>query len=172
VTDCGSNLLYRAVMAEFPALVEEMDKDLYGKPRLANGAIDIGAIEYDWCKRYAADLRATTSSFSVTNASPTVVESEVGGVELSGGDEVHVVWGNRTRSEATYTICAEVTGAGTLTVLLNGETLATLDEAGGSAKWQFGNSFETNALVFKFAGEGKARLFGFSRNIGTVVIIR
>ena len=53
------------------------DKDAFGNPRILNGAIDIGAVEYDWRPKFAQELGR---SFRMTYASPTVTTNETGGV--------------------------------------------------------------------------------------------
>ena len=53
------------------------DKDALGNPRILNGAIDIGAVEYDWRPKFAQELGR---SFTMTYASPTVTTNETGGV--------------------------------------------------------------------------------------------
>ena len=53
------------------------DKDALGTPRILNGAIDVGAVEYDWRPTFAQELGRR---FKVTYASPTVTTNETGGV--------------------------------------------------------------------------------------------
>ena len=57
------------------------DKDFYGTPRVLNGQIDIGAVEYDWRPTYNAELGRR---FKLTYASPTVTTNATGGVKLDG----------------------------------------------------------------------------------------
>ena len=55
--------------------------DIYKAPRILNGAIDIGAVEYDWRPTFAAELGRR---FTMTYASPTVTTNATGGVKLDG----------------------------------------------------------------------------------------
>lgn len=48
------------------------DKDIYGGPRVTNGALDIGALEANWLPRYSLDLHKRVTT--VTAASPMVQE--------------------------------------------------------------------------------------------------
>ena len=57
------------------------DRDFYGTPRILNGQIDIGAVEYDWRPTFAAELGRR---FTMTYASPTVTTNATGGVKLEG----------------------------------------------------------------------------------------
>lgn len=53
--------------------------DLYGTPRILNGAIDIGAVEYDWRPKFAEELG---KRFTVTYASPSVTTNAGGGLVM------------------------------------------------------------------------------------------
>ena len=76
---------YRPVLGSFVGIDagdasanrETYDKDVFGNPRILNGAIDIGAVEYDWRPKFAQELGR---SFRMTYASPTVTTNETGGV--------------------------------------------------------------------------------------------
>ena len=57
------------------------DKDIYGTPRILNGALDIGAVEYDWRPMFNVELG---QRFKMTYASPTVTTNASGGVKLNG----------------------------------------------------------------------------------------
>ncbi len=57
------------------------DRDFYGTPRILNGQIDIGAVEYDWRPTFNAELGRR---FTMTYASPTVTTNATGGVKLVG----------------------------------------------------------------------------------------
>ncbi len=57
------------------------DKDIYGTSRVLNGAIDIGAVEYDWRPTFSASIGRR---FTVTDASPSVTTNATGGVKLDG----------------------------------------------------------------------------------------
>ena len=57
------------------------DTDIYGTPRILNGAIDIGAVEHDWRPTFAAELGRR---FTMTYASPSVTTNATGGLRLDG----------------------------------------------------------------------------------------
>ena len=57
------------------------DRDFYGTPRILNGQIDIGAVEYDWRTTFNAEIGRR---FKLTYASPTVTTNATGGVKLDG----------------------------------------------------------------------------------------
>ena len=62
--------------------VEVGDTDFYGTPRILNGAIDIGAVEYDWRPTVNAALGRR---FKLTYASPTVTTNATGGLLIGAG---------------------------------------------------------------------------------------
>ena len=57
------------------------DTDIYGTPRILNGAIDVGAVEYDWRPKFGSEIGRR---FTVTYASPTVTTNATGGLKLDG----------------------------------------------------------------------------------------
>ena len=57
------------------------DTDMYKTPRILNGAIDVGAVEYDWRPKFGSEIGRR---FTVTYASPTVTTNATGGVKLDG----------------------------------------------------------------------------------------
>ena len=97
------------------------DKDIYGNPRVSNGKMDIGAVEYDWRGRYKEDLGRHATA--VTAASPEVVETESGTVRIPSGALVGTLKPGEVQLNFTVT-------GGTLAVYL-GETL--VDEFAASA---------------------------------------
>ena len=81
---------YRPVLGKFAGLdkgdaslasAEVGDIDFHGTPRILNGQIDIGAVEYDWRPTFA---QALGRRFKLTYASPTVTTNATGGVKLDG----------------------------------------------------------------------------------------
>lgn len=128
------------------------ETDLTGFPRVTDGRRDIGALEADWRPTYAAKL-GNPKYVSVPAAGPQVV-SETGGVVVKSGS-LDVAVAGRDGSSSDYSLDAEVTGSGTLTVTLNGELLATLTEASGKQTLTFKNALEENALSFAYTpGDG------------------
>ena len=85
---------YRPVFGEFVgidagdvALSSNLigDSDILGTPRILNGRLDIGAVEYDWRPSFADEIG---KRFSLTYASPAVTTNVTGGLKL--GDEATV----------------------------------------------------------------------------------
>ena len=88
------------------------DKDVYGTPRILNGKIDIGAVEYDWRPTFSAELGRR---FTVTYASPSVTTNLTGGLLVQSG----AVAGTVTSADP-YAITFEMSG-GTMAVYVGGE---------------------------------------------------
>ncbi len=85
---------YRPVLGEFVgidagdvALSSNLigDSDILGTPRILNGRLDIGAVEYDWRPSFADEIG---KRFNLTYASPAVTTNVTGGLKL--GDEATV----------------------------------------------------------------------------------
>ena len=58
------------------------DRDAYGMPRILNGAIDMGAVEYDWRPTFAHEIGRR---FNMTYASPSVTTNAMGGLLVPDG---------------------------------------------------------------------------------------
>ena len=89
------------------------DKDAFGTPRILNGALDIGAVEYDWCPTFNAEIGRR---FKLTYASPTVTTNATGGLRLDGdvgtlGERaLPVCIAGTVTSAGPYTFTFEMTG--------------------------------------------------------------
>jgi hypothetical protein len=59
------------------------DVDVLGNPRILNGSIDIGAVEYDWRGAFAGKL---SKRFSMSYASPSVTTNASGGLLIRDGN--------------------------------------------------------------------------------------
>ena len=105
------------------------DKDVNGGQRVYNGAIDIGAVEYDWRPDYK-ELLTDSRRLAVTAASPEV-EAAVGGVYLPGGELTAEVSDSRASGGTGCGLTARVTGTGTLAVRVGDVTLRELTAADG-----------------------------------------
>ncbi len=100
-----------------------LDSDRNGGQRIYNGAIDIGAVEFDWRGTYA---KALGKGVSVTNAAP---EAELAGaaVKIPSGSL------GGTLKKGRYEAAFAVTGGGTLSVWC-GDTLVTEHTAADGAQ--------------------------------------
>ena len=140
------------------------DVDVAGEARVKNGAIDIGAFEYDWKGDYAAAL-----GDKVTVTDETGVVETDGQVTLVNGATLAADWAGRTGRHTVYEIAATLNGAGSLVVLVNGETLGTLTESG---TLHFANKLAVNQLSFAYTGEGSATIDELVRRYGTHIYFR
>ena len=151
------------------------DKDALGFQRVMNGTIDVGALEGDWRPMYAKILDGKGTYLQVTAADSGVVTNDVDGVAsvaLGGGDALALTWGTPAHP-AVRRGKMLVTGEGTLTVTLNGETFAAVTSADGVVDFAVPvNGLSTLDFAFAFAGEGSADLYGFSAKVGAVFSIR
>ncbi len=109
------------------------DTDFYGTPRILNGQIDIGAVEYDWRPTFNAEIGRR---FTMTYASPTVTTNATGGVKLDGdigalGDRaLPVCVAGTVTSAGPYEFRFEMTG-GSAAVYVGG---ALAGEASGTGE--------------------------------------
>ena len=100
------------------------DTDMYGVPRILNGRIDIGALEYDWRPAFSAELG---KRFTVTHASPSVVTNAAGGLVISGGSVAGTV-----REKGPYKVQIDLTG-GTAKIFAGDELVGECSGAGSHA---------------------------------------
>ena len=138
------------------------DTDILGTPRVLNGAIDIGAVEYDWRPTFNAELGRR---FKLTYASPSVTTNVTGGLLMPDG----VVAGTATSADP-YEIAFTLTG-GSLAVyvggVLAGESSGmgeqsirfTVANAGDEIRFVYTPEAESTAVLTKFFG---ARGFSIS----------
>ena len=102
------------------------DTDIYGTPRVLNGQIDIGAVEYDWRPKFSEELGRR---FTVTYASPSVTTNATGGLLVPDG----AVAGKVT-SAGPYAIAFTLTG-GSLAVYVGGELAGESSGTGEQSIW-------------------------------------
>jgi hypothetical protein len=147
--------------------------DVYGRQRVANGSMDIGAVEAQWLGRYSDDLAGL--GIAVTNASPAVVETADGLVAIRDG-RLDLEWRNSCGQALKHVLPVKVAGSGVLTVWLNGEVLGTAMSADGEAIFEFRNALAVNALSFVYVpgeGDAGAAFIGpLKRPLGHVIVIR
>ena len=111
------------------------DKDVRGGQRVYNGAIDVGAFEYDWRPDYTAQV-TDSRRLSVTAATPEVVSAE-SGVYLPGGELTVTATDSRAAGGTQCELTARVTGTGTLAVRVGDRTLRELTAADGESALKF-----------------------------------
>ena len=121
------------------------DTDVYGTPRILNGALDIGAVEYDWRPAFAAALGRR---FTMTYASPSVTMNATGGLRVPGGEIVGVV-----DEKGAYYIAFSLTG-GTLAVYV-GEQLVGESSGAGEQKMRFEVDDAESKIRFVFTPEAE-----------------
>jgi len=141
------------------------ETDIDGVPRVLNGGrFDIGAFEYDWRKTYSEDLGGRVDVFEVTSNVVDVAKT----VRVPEGS-LSLDW---KLGGSVPTFNAEVEGEGTLEILVGGESFATLTAADGCKTLALPAQTATVRLDFNYSGDGYAALSGFSRNMGTLLIVR
>ena len=133
-----------AYIAQFPVkFAAERYLDFYGNPRVLGGTIDIGAVEYDWRKDFAADLGG---KLSVPAASSNVVETAGGLVRVNDAQSLRVAWSGDQPPKARK-FPFSISG-GVLTVLRNGVVAGTFtsDEV-----WAWKHPSADDEIVFSFS---------------------
>ena len=122
-------------------------RDVVGGQRVYNGALDVGAYEYDWRADYAATLGGRR--VSVSRADPGVVKDGTR-VRIDAGTLELLASSGITSQPTRYVFPLQVTGTGTLTVMLNGELVATFTSADGEAEFVCRNKLPSNAFAFDY----------------------
>lgn len=98
------------------------ETDLYGTPRVQNGAIDIGAVEYDWRSAFAKALDPS-GGVSVRALDAGVVTNAAWGLDflpLSDQVSLEVDWNHSVSLASSHAFTAKVAGTGTLSVYYDG----------------------------------------------------
>ena len=145
-------------------------RDHVGGRRVLNGAIDIGAYEYDWGVSWAKVLGNRITIDDMPSDAALV------GDRLVFADGVVSMTWERGGVKAPYIFNVRVTGGGSLTVTVNGETVGVYTSADGARELRFASALPANALQFVYApGEGDvggAELYGFSHAGGFSISLR
>jgi len=136
----------------------DFEKDALGGQRIYNGALDVGAVEYDWRPVYAQTLGGGCASVGV--ASSNVVWSVSGDAVNVKSGELAMTLTNGTGRKTDYSIPVEVSGSGTLTVVHNGEPLAALTASDGATVLAFKNALAENSLAFVYDGSDAGATIG------------
>ena len=138
--------------------------DACGGQRVYNGALDIGAGEYDWRPTYADCLVGRRGR--VVAASSAVVEG-AHGVTLGSGESLTVDWVAPRAGMQSF--AADINGGGTLAVRLNGVPLAP---RGGLYSFE-AEAGSVSRLEISFTGEGSAEILEFSGEpVGLRIVVK
>lgn len=141
------------------------ETDCGGVPRILNGGrFDIGALEYDWRVDYGKLLGGRVT---VTDVTSNVVAADDGVVVPEGA--LALDWASKGYP---LTFKAQVTGGGTLTVTKDGEPFATLTETDEPQAFRVTEPSDVSAFAFAFSGDGSAKLSGFRREVGMLLLVR
>ena len=146
-------------------------RDIAGTRRVLNSTIDIGAFEYDWGVPWAKALGGKKLAIDDMPGDAALV-----GDRLTFADgTISMTW-EKGRINAPYIYNVRVTGNGTLTVTVNGETVGTYTAADGAKELRFTSELASNAIQFAYApGDGDvggAELYGFNHSGGLVISFR
>ena len=145
--------------------------DLAGTRRVLNGTIDIGAYEFNWGVPWGS---AIGGKRLVIDDMPSDATFANGKLAFTDGT-VSMTWDKGNRN-APYIYNVRVTGNGTLTVTVNGETVGTYTAADGAKELRFTSELASNAIQFAYApGDGDvggAELYGFNHSGGLVISFR
>ena len=95
--------------------------DAYGAQRIMNGAIDLGAAEYDWRPTFALVL---SKDFTVEYAAPSVTTNAAGGLLIASGDIT-----GRFAEAGKYSLRAFI-GGGSIYVYVGDVLVKTCSEIG------------------------------------------
>ena len=142
------------------------DTDILGTPRILNGAIDIGAVEYDWRPAFSDELG---KRFKIECASPSVTTNATGGLLVPDG-----AIAGRVMSAGAYAIAFNVT-AGILAVYVGGELVGQSSGMGEQAiRFRVANASDEIKFVFTPDGgdQCKAILTRFSGARGFSITIQ
>ena len=120
------------------------DTDIYGTPRILNGAIDMGAVEHDWRPTFNAELGRR---FKLDYVSPMVTTNATGGLLVPDGAVVGTVG-----MAGPYAIAFTLTG-GSLSVYVGGELVETSDPLPGEQTIRFNVANADDEIRFVYVSE-------------------
>ena len=147
--------------------------DAWQSQRIYNGAIDIGACEYDWRGDFRREL-TRKSCLTVDAATANVTTNALGGVLLPGdGESITATWTAEAGVKATGSFQAEVAGEGVLVFTLNGEEVRRIAATTAPVTVDFTSDLGTNVIELAFEGEGEAAVSSFKLNSkGLILLVR
>lgn len=161
-----SSPLVDAGRAEY-TLADVTGVDLAGVPRVLNGAIDIGAYEWDWRTEYRLLLARGRRWLTLEHVSSDVVAAE-GGLRLSAGAKLAVTLA-AANGDMTYRIPYATTSTGSLAIWRAGIEEPTLLAGEGVYALP---ADQLHRLTFGFVGDGEAIVGLISRNGGFLLLVR
>ena len=151
------------------ALAASENLDFAKGQRIYNGALDIGAGEFDWRGVFGSKLRPGSARAQVLSASENVTTNVVDGIVLKDGDSVEVAYAVRTLASRICSFRAVVTGEGTVTARLGDEVLVP-DAAG---LYTYMPVVGDNFISLSFEGAGSVAVSDFAGpHIGSQFVIR
>ena len=117
------------------------------------------------------ETNAVEAGNALTRGIPSATHPnwQKGTATLQEGTALDVDW---TAAGSLRKFAATVEGAGTLSVLLNGEVLGTVTAADGKKPFSFKPSDTGDTVRFAYAGEGSATLADFKSGAGLMLIVR
>ena len=145
-----------------------LEFDLAGTARVKNGAVDIGAYEYDWRPDYSKALARKGLTVTDVSASGVVETLADRKVTLTDGGAFAATLAGEVGMD--YVLSATVTGSGALTVTQNGDVVGQITAATRSLT--FSGASASDQLEFAYSGEGSATFDPLKRNIGMMLIVR
>ena len=116
--------------------------------RIYNGFMDVGAGEYDWRTSFSAELNRAGKA-AVVLASENVATNAIGGICLSGGDAVEIVYSPSVSGRCSFCVSKE-DGGGTVVAKLGEETL--LPDEHGVYCYECGT--DGGRIAISYVGEG------------------
>jgi len=153
------------------------DTDAAGNPRIQNARMDTGCYEADWKPRYSTDL--AKRRLTVIEAPGMAYEGEGAKSLVIPEGTVVIEWANEPGfSSGKNAFKAQVSGTGSLVILLNGEEFRTLTAADGLVTLKFALSEQpVNTLTFTYMpgadDDGAAEISEFTAPAhGLRVIVR
>ena len=148
------------------------ESDYYGVRRFYNGALDVGAYEYDWRPVYRAIL-GKPSSMADLDTSPYVVAGNEN-VAIPDGSALTCVLAPISGVAPFKCVFeAEVAGNGNLTVTINGEEVLVIPGTNARTTYSIKCADAAAAMSFSYDGAGSARLYGLTAKIsGMTIYIR
>ena len=166
--DYGDNALHDKVHNISHWVVKRMENrsDCAGFQRVYNGAIDVGAHEYDWRGDFAGKLSGE-KRFSVAEATPGVTNAVDGVVLSAGAESVTLVWRGKCAGRASLLV--SVDGEGELEVKVGGVKV----EADADRNYSFDVPVGEIKSEVAYAGAGSATVKSFAAPLkGTIMVVR